>query len=349
MRSRDALRRLPGLLAFLLVLTVTTTAAVVGAGSMFYEGWGQPPLRMATYLAPAAVLIVLGLVAIRWPVAGGLSLLLLGGGAGWRWVARQAARSTSSESLLPTVLVMIGPVVLAALLFMADAWSRRRADATAWDAARRRSGRHWRPLLLVLLPVLATAALAYQQVPSLLARHDDGKRGARVIGEGPGALAWAPRGPGWNATHANGAYPSWATLMRHRGTMRDRCEYLDADGKTVLDDPAGIWRLPTVGEVVGALTRDGKDAGCTWDHRSPHAACRVPPDKETPLWAPDDAPIYYWSRQEASAAQAFAVNYTGGISVLPKAVEGLGIGFRCVKPAGPPTSSSRPPSSAPRT
>jgi hypothetical protein len=49
------------------------------------------------------------------------------------------------------------------------------------------------------------------------------------------------------------------------------------------------------------------------------------------LWAPDQAPIYYWSSQEAGATTAFAVNYTGGISVLPKSMAGRVIGFRCVR------------------
>jgi hypothetical protein len=244
---------------------------------------------------------------------------------------------------------MVAPVVLASLLFMADAWARRRRAGAAPGGGRDRTHRYWRHAALVGLPVLGFAALASQQVPALLARHDDGERGARVIGTGMASLVWAPRGPGWNARGGDGEYPTWQALTRHRGSMRDRCHYLSADGSALVDEPAGIWRLPSASEVVEALTRDGRDAGCRWDRRSPHASCRVPPDKETPLWAPDEAPIYYWSGQEASAGRAFAVNYTGGISVLPKAIGGLGIGFRCVKPAGPPTSSSRPPSSAPQT
>ena len=84
MRWRSVLRGLPGLCAFLLLLAAATTAAVLGAGSLFYEAWGQPPFRMAAYLAPAAVLIVLGLAALRWPLAGGLCLLATCTGAAWR-------------------------------------------------------------------------------------------------------------------------------------------------------------------------------------------------------------------------------------------------------------------------
>ena len=89
-----------------------------------------------------------------------------------------------------------------------------------------------------------------------------------------------------------------------------------------------MWRMPTVNEIVRALSRGGADAGCTWDGRSPHSTCRTLPDKEPPLWAPDETPIYDWAGQEATAGRALAVNDTGAISVLPKA-------------AGPTSSSGR--------
>lgn len=69
-----------------------------------------------------------------------------------------------------------------------------------------------------------------------------------------------------------------------------------------------------------------------WDGRSPYSSCAIPPDKETPLWAPDEAPIYDWSGEEISPCQAFAVNYAGGIGRHSTAMDSMG--FRCVKPAG---------------
>ncbi len=69
-----------------------------------------------------------------------------------------------------------------------------------------------------------------------------------------------------------------------------------------------------------------------WDGRSPYSSCAIPPDKETPLWASDEAPIYDWSGEEISPCQAFAVNYTGGIGRHSTAMDSMG--FRCVKPAG---------------
>jgi hypothetical protein len=115
----------------------------------------------------------------------------------------------------------------------------------------------------------------------------------------------------------------------------ERCAYLDEPGMMLAADPPRIWRLPTADEIVRSLTRSGRNAGCAWDGRAPHAECRTEPDKETPLWAPNQPPIYYWSAQAAGPTTAFAVNYTGGISVLPQSRPGLGVGFRCVKPVPP--------------
>ena len=64
-------------------------------------------------------------------------------------------------------------------------------------------------------------------------------------------------------------------------------------GTALLDAPAGIWEVvPRPARVVEALARGGRDAGCRCDHQSPRARrAGSRPDKETPLWAPDELPI----------------------------------------------------------
>ena len=225
---------------------------------------------------------------------------------------------------------MTQPVILAGLLYLFEARHRRLLREECLAPSRRWLARNWRPLLLVGLPIAAMALLALQQVPALAARYDDGLRTARTIRSGENSLVWAPPGPGWNQREPDGQYPTWKTLLRHGGLAMDRCAYLSEAGTVLLDEPVRRWRMPAVREIVGALSRNGASAGCVWDGRAPHAACRIEPDKETPLWAPDEAPIYYWSGQEASAWTSFAVNYTGGISVLPKSVNDVGVGYRCV-------------------
>jgi len=59
--------------------------------------------------------------------------------------------------------------------------------------------------------------------------------------------------------------------------------------------------------------------------------------KDTPLWAPDEEPIYYWSADEYDEEKAWYVPYTGGgryggaISYQPKDWGNPRHGYRCVR------------------
>jgi hypothetical protein len=331
MAPRLLARSLAGHLATALAALVTTGLAVTGTASMFYEGWGQPLPHLLAYVAPAGVLLVLCLVALRWPREGGLLLLAAGLAAvGWWFIAQTERGMVPLGVLLLSALTMIAPVAAATALFLLEARHRRLLFLEGAAPSSRWIARNARYVLVAGVPLAAVAIFASVRLPELLARHDDGQRGRRTIMGSGVTLTWAPLGPGWNGKLDTGEYPSWDDLARHGSPPLDRCAYLDENGTTLLPSAMRIWRLPAADEILRTLTRDGENAGCAWDGRSPHAACRRPPDKETPLWAPDEAPIYYWSASEADARTALAVNYTGGISYLPKSVR-AGVGFRCVR------------------
>ena len=56
------------------------------------------------------------------------------------------------------------------------------------------------------------------------------------------------------------------------------------------------------------------------------------PDKETPLWASDQAPIYLWTAdQSAEVGQAYYVSYNGAVGDQPKAWGNPRHGYRCVR------------------
>lgn len=335
MTARDFVGRMPGVAGSLLLVVCAAAAALVGAQSLFYEGWGQPVGRLVPFLLPALGLVAVGLVTFRWPIPGASLLVCAGAGAGWWWASMQSASGiiTRADAWM-TAAVLMAPLFLAAGLLAFEASQAQRmplrSSTASWFA------RHWRSGLLVTAPVVVASFVAAQQLPAVAARHDDGARGARILGTDHGRLMWAPQGPGWNQPLASGELPAWNALVHHNQSSADRCAYLNDEGTALLEQAGGEWRLPTVSEIVGALSKGGAPAGCMWDGVSSRAVCRTAPDKETPLWAPDEAPIYYWSRQEATAGTAFAVNYTGGLSRLPKAGAGLNVGYRCVRipPAG---------------
>lgn len=186
-------------------------------------------------------------------------------------------------------------------------------------------------------------------LPVVLTRVDDGGSDAVLIEGNKVQLIWAPEGPGWSrgmgaSREAGYLLPednlSWNEIAFYgvppvgfgdKPVLEDRdatiddmnttglCCYLSEDGLTLMDEPRYIWRMPTVDEIVRSLVRHGENAGCNWDGESQCADCLVLPDKETPLWAADLSPIYYWAADEYDEHEAYYVAYNGKIiSFQPK-------------------------------
>jgi hypothetical protein len=307
---------------------------VITVYSYFYEGWGQGVATAARYLAPAPLVVGLGAAAMKWPRAGGVLCLAGGGIVGGWWLWKQVAANGLSAIVLQTAVVFFGPVLLMGGLFLLDARHRRQQAEEGVRPPTRWWRRRYRVALVVGVPVLAVLVGPARQLPELLARYDDGVRGKRTIVGNGVTLTWAPEGPGWNRHGADGAYLSWEALAGYGGTGAGLCGHLNDDGTALLRAPARTWRLPTADEVVRSLTRGGTNAGCTWDGRPGQARCTRPPDKETPLWAPDQPAIYYITSDEAGDQHVLGVNYTGGITPHRRT---SGVGYRCVRQV-PPTA-----------
>ncbi len=334
MASSPVLRRLPGHLAFLLATLVATVTAVTAVYPFFYEGWGQPVTTAIAYLLPPVLMVAVCGLAVGRPHAGGFLLLAGGVGVGAWWLWRKAASEDLTPDVLLTAVVFFAPVVLTGACFLFEARHRRLLAAAGAQPSSRWWVRHYRLAIVLGVPVLAVALGPAQELPGLLARHDDGLRGIRTIAGNGVTLVWAPHGPGWNQRQPDGSYPSWDAIAGHGGSGAGLCGHLSEDGTSLRPEALRAWRLPTADEVVRSLTRGGRNAGCTWDGRSPHATCAQAPDKETPLWAPDQAPIYYLTTDVAGEQHVLGVNYTGGITPHRRT---SGVGYRCVKPVGSPS------------
>ncbi len=115
------------------------------------------------------------------------------------------------------------------------------------------------------------------------------------------------------------------------------CRYLSEDGKTLMDEPQNVWRMPTTEEIIRSLVSGGQNAVCKWDGKSGSAACQKQPNKDTPLWASDQEVIYYWSRDQYNQQEAWYVPYSGGgryggqINHQQKDWGNPRHGYRCVK------------------
>ena len=361
MRRSGLKPRLPGYIATGLLTLATTLWTFWGVGEMYYEGWWGAWTNRLPYLVPATVCLAFTLVALTWPCAGGWLILLVGGAfTAWRWIMQARLGGLTVGWMLGWFPVS-GVLVIVGALFFLEARYRRQRRAGGWTPPRHWLRRNLRYVVALTPPLLIAVAVTAFFAPLLLARFDSGERGAQRIAGNGVTLVWAPEGPGWNGhpLAGRGRRPSWDDLALYglppvgihaehkisygvHATQADMqatglCCYLSADGTTLMPEPQDVWRMPAADEVVRSLVRRGQNAGCAWDGVSAHADCQAQPNKDTPLWAADESPIYYWTADEYDAQEAWYVPYTGGgayggrIDHQPKSWGNARHGFRCVR------------------
>jgi hypothetical protein len=347
-------QRLPGYIATLLLMVTTTLWTYWSFGELYYEGWRAAPFPIPlAYLIPGAICWGFSLAALTWPAGGGWIIIGLGGAfTAWRWGEQlESGRLTWEWALswfpASAMLVIVG------VLFLLEARHRRRRLEVGWSPPPNWFLRNLRYLVAFIPPLITAIALSLYWAPTLITRQDDGYRGEILI-EGNGVrLVWAPLGPGWNWKQDFGGYPSWDDLAlygvppigldRELDGPKDRnatveemrntglCRYLSADGLALMDEPQDIWRLPTTDEIARSLAWHGENAGCSWDGEEDRADCEIRPDKETPLWAPDMEPVYYWTADDLDAEEAYYINYQGRVDTQPKRWGNPRHGYRCVR------------------
>jgi hypothetical protein len=124
---------------------------------------------------------------------------------------------------------------------------------------------------------------------------------------------------------------TWVSATAEDMQTYNVCRYLNEDGTKLLDEPQDNWRMPTTDELVRSLGRHGENAGCTWNGKIGRATCDVHPDKESPLWASDKAPIYYWSIDEYDERNGYFVSYNAYVNRTYKNSGNPRHSYRCVR------------------
>lgn len=349
-------RALPGYIATALMILVTVLWTFWSVGEMYYEGWWGPWHVRLAYLIPGAVCLLLTLLALTWPLIGGSVIILIGAAfTAWWWRPRLEEGVDVGELLalfpVSAILIIIG------VLFLFEARHRRRRRQDGWTPPESWLRRNTRYIFAVGAPLAIYIGWSVYWLPIVLTRQDDGIRTERlIVGDGV-TLVWAPEGPGWNFKQPWGGYPSWNRVAlwavppvgfddkpgyeEGYATLDDMaatglCRYLSEDGSRLLEEPQDIWRMPTVLEIMSSLTRGGENAGCVYPGSigvamMGRAACARTPEKETPLWAPDAAPIYYWAADEYDENRAYYVSYNGAFSSQPKSWGNPRHSYRCVR------------------
>jgi hypothetical protein len=293
------------------------------------------------------VTLIPTLIAFRWPIVGGSLIIGVG---------------LFALGFFDNDVAFIGlTVALVGSLFVWDGILKRRHPEDAPDPSKPWWRRHLRYVLLVGLPAIVAVGVSAYNLPIVLTRVDDGDRGARLIRGNEVALVWAPEGPGWNYKQPWGGYPSWEDIALYGlapigfddkpgyGRQDDEaesyvfatgedmaatnlCLYLSEDGLTLKNTVQGVWRMPTTDEIVRSLARHGENTGCEWQgERGVMVECDERPDKESPLWSTDHAPIYYWSADEHDEQHAYFVAFNGTVADTKKHGGNPRHSHRCVR------------------
>ena len=347
---------LPGYIATALMILVTLLWTFWNVGEMYYEGWWGAWYMKAAYLIPGTACILLTLLALARPLIGGWAIIVVGAAfTAWWWGPRLGERLDVGQLL--ALFPVSGILLIIGILFLFEARHRRRRRDAGWTLPRTWLHRYSLYVLSVGAPLLVFLGWSIYWLPIVLARQDDGIRTARLITGNGVTLIWAPEGPGWNWKQPWGGYPSWDDLALwgvppvgfadKQGYEEDHastsdmaatglCNFLSEDGSRLMEQPQAIWRMPTADELIRSLTRHGDNAGCTEPEGIGvallgRAACAETPDKETPLWAPDAAPIYYWAADEYDENRAYYVSYNGAFGSQPKSWGNPRHSFRCVR------------------
>jgi hypothetical protein len=306
-----------GWIAVVISTIVSSLWAFWGAFESFHEGWyfkslAPNLLLTVNYLALMLIFVVLSVIALRWPRAGG-SLYQLFGIAFCIWIL--VTRKVLSLGVVLGWLPVILPILFLGMLF----WAGR---PTPVSLAYKIS---------IILPLLVAVGLGIEPVTRIAGRIDDGNRGLRIVQGNGVKLIWAPEGPGWPNPDPSGRI--WVTQWRGPTWEEAQkvCRYLTADGKSIAGNPQDIWRLPTVEEVVRSMARHGTNCGGVWDPINARASYTTKPDKESPLWNPYSPVIYWWTSSEQSSRRAYSIDFNGNIYGRNKESTLGSQGFRAVR------------------
>ena len=341
------LRKLPGWVGIGLITLLNAIWLYWGLGEAFYEGWGVPETPWFLFLSIGLAAMFFSVIAIRFPYVGGGILIVVGLAFAIWWLIPTMKSGFYSLSVTIGRFFLSGGFTIVGVMFILDGRYNIRINRLKRPWIYRNS----RMVIAIGLPLLVGLIVAGINLPIVLTRLDDGGRSARLIEGNNLRLIWAPDGRGWNWKQDFGGYPSWDALALYGlepiGLVADKlspqhatnenmeitglCAYLDESGKYIMRTPQYIWRMPTVDEISRSLSQDDQNAGCIWDGLSDRLDCEISPDKETPLWAPDSPPVYYWAAESFDNEEAYYVSYTGWVHSQPKDWGNPRHGYRCVR------------------
>lgn len=273
-----------------------------GSIENFHEGWYSVSIwenlfmLLFQYLLFTVIFVLLGVITLKWKIAGIVLHILLAGFCIWFF---------SGASFLVIGLMIVIPIIGLGLLYFFG----------------KPEPKKWAYRSLIFIPFIIIIAVFIPMSIKVSKRINDYDFGVRIVEGNEITLIWAPRGPGWPDSGT-----TWHEAM-------DICRYLSEDGTKIMDEVQDIWRLPTVDEAVRSMMLHGENVNGIWYPDDQKAVYDKTPDKESPLWDVHSQVIYYWTCETAkdNEDRAYIIVYHGGVNSKMKIDGQSYLSFRAVK------------------
>lgn len=300
--NKEKRRNIVGWIGVAITTIFSSIWAYWGSIENFHEGWYSVSIwenlfmLLFQYLLFTVIFVLLGVITLKWKIAGIVLHILLAGFCIWFF---------SGASFLVIGLMIVIPIIGLGLLYFFG----------------KPEPKKWAYRSLIFIPLIIIIAVFIPMSIKVSKRINDYDFGTRIIEGNEITLIWAPRGPGWPDSGT-----TWHEAM-------DICRYLSEDGTKIMDEVQDIWRLPTVDEAVRSMLLHGENVNGIWYPDDQKAVYDKTPDKESPLWDVHSQVIYYWTCETAkdNEDRAYIIVYHGGVNSKMKIDGQSYLSFRAVK------------------
>lgn len=300
--NKEKRRNIVGWIGVAITTIFSSIWAYWGSIENFHEGWYSVSIwenlfmLLFQYLLFTVIFVLLGVITLKWKIAGIVLHILLAGFCIWFF---------SGASFLVIGLMIVIPIIgLGLLYFFGNPEPKK-----------------WAYRSLIFIPLIIIIAVFIPMSIKVSKRINDYDFGVRIVEGNEITLIWAPRGLGWPDSGT-----TWHEAM-------DICRYLSEDGTKIMDEVQDIWRLPTVDEAVRSMLLHGENVNGIWYPDDQKAVYDKTPDKESPLWDVHSQVIYYWTCETAkdNEDRAYIIVYHGGVNSKMKIDGQSYLSFRAVK------------------
>lgn len=300
--NKEKRRNIVGWIGVAITTIFSSIWAYWGSIENFHEGWYSVSIwenlfmLLFQYLLFTVIFVLLGVITLKWKIAGIVLHILLAGFCIWFF---------SGASFLVIGLMIVIPIIGLGLLYFFG----------------KPEPKKWAYRSLIFIPLIIIIAVFIPMSIKVSKRINDYDFGVRIVEGNEITLIWAPRGPGWPDSGT-----TWHEAM-------DICRYLSEDGTKIMDEVQDIWRLPTVDEAVRSMLLHGENVNGIWYPDDQKAVYDKTPDKESPLWDVHSQVIYYWTCETAkdNEDRAYIIVYHGGVNSKMKIDGQSYLSFRAVK------------------